>query len=155
MSITYQRETMAEALDDMRPLFPDHWKELALNQQSIKLSPDIGRYLEMERKGGLHLFTAREDGKLIGYYVSVMQTHPHYSESLMDVSDMFYLLPAHRKGWTGVGLFAALENDLRPRGVEVMMTVIKPSHNIGPMLEYLGWNLAGYVYSKCLKESGA
>ena len=73
MSITYQRETMAEALDDMRPLFPDHWKELALNQQSIKLSPDIGRYLEMERKGGLHLFTAREDGKLIGYYVSVMQ----------------------------------------------------------------------------------
>lgn len=152
MRVSYQRETLGTALPDMEPLFPAHWEELALNRDRIKLAPDVDRYRTMEKFGTLHLFTARVDDKLVGYYVSAVGPHPHYRDDVVAVSDMFYICSEYRKGYVGIGLFRAMEADVRRLGASLVLGIIKPSHDIGPMLKYLGWELAGYVYSKCLKS---
>lgn len=152
MKLEFKREKLRDILGEMQPLFEGHWKELAHFQQKIRLDPDVSRYIASELDGKLHLLTARADGKLVGYYLSMLDRHPHYKNDLMCVSDMFYIEPEYRLGSVGIEMFDALEREMRRLGVKVMMTVLKPSNDISPMLERLGWFEAGYIYSKYIGD---
>ena len=78
----YQQEFLATVKDDIRPLIQKHWEDIALNKDKIKLNPDWDAYHDLEQKGMLKAFTAREGDKLVGYFVVVVQRNLHYKDHL-------------------------------------------------------------------------
>jgi hypothetical protein len=49
--LTAQIESLSELLEDLKPFFPMHWEELALNQKQVPLDPQYEVYLAKGRSG--------------------------------------------------------------------------------------------------------
>ena len=80
--IQMKREHWLDVVEELKVLFPEHWREIAIHQDHIKLDVDYPRYEELARKDALHLVTVRADGQIVGYHLSVVSGHPHYASTL-------------------------------------------------------------------------
>ena len=146
----YQQEFLIQVENDIRPLLEEHWKEIATNQQEIKLNPDWDMYHYLEEKGFLKVFTAREEGKLVGYYVAVLSRSLHYKDHLFATNDLIFLRPEYRKGRTGIKLIQFAEKYLKEDGASVLFINTKVHKPFGRLLEYLGYTADEHTYVKCV-----
>lgn len=102
-------ERFYQLAHELPPLFMEHWKELALNQDAIPLDPDWDKYYALDISGALQVLTARlPSGQLVGYVFLVVGCPLHYKSTLFGGVDIFYLDPMVRAGWTGVRLIKEL-----------------------------------------------
>jgi Acetyltransferase (GNAT) family len=147
--IAVQVETWSQMLPEARPLFPLHWKELAVFQDHIKIDLDEAKYNALEQAGILLTLTARKDARLVGYFTWFLMPHPHYRQYLMGMTDMYYVLPEFRRG-AGAKLFIKSEAALRERGVIKAITSCKVEHDHTRLLERLGWILTDFTFCKLL-----
>lgn len=148
--ITYQREEWKSCLSEMERLWPLHWQEVAADKDVIPLEPNYQMYDMIDQTGQLHVVTARCDGNLIGYHVSIVRPHLHYKSSLSSFTDMYFVHPDHRKGMVGVKLFKEAEKSLKQRGVQKMFTGTKLSLDMGRIFERLGWRETERLYTKVI-----
>ncbi len=65
-------------------------------------------YKTYDETGALHVFSAIDEGRLVGFFTFLLPVLPHYSIPLA-VSESFYLAPAHR-GMMGLRLLARAES---------------------------------------------
>lgn len=146
-----QVESWAKCVDEMREIFPLHWKELARFQEEIQMDVDNEKYLALEKAGILLLLTARCGGKLVGYFLGFVMTHAHYKSSgPWGMTDMYFVLPEFRNG-TGLLLFLAFEQALRERGCVQAVTSCKIHEDHTEFLEKLGWTWTDKTFQKHLK----
>lgn len=117
--ITAQVEGFMAARTEMEPLLPLHWEELALYRDKMPLDVDWGRYAAWEEGGSLLFVTLRDDGRLVGYFVGVVGTSPHYQGTLMCKMDVVYLVPEHRGAGSGNLLMETIKRELLRRGVKL------------------------------------
>lgn len=149
--LTFSSENWASFSKDAISIFPIHWEELALDREKIPIGMDLGKYADLERNGVLNVVAVRDDGKLIGYHMALIVTHPHYKDAgLMATTDMFYILPEHRKAGVGAKLIMAAESSLRERGVVKAFIGTKLHQSHEKLLEALGWKPTDMVFSKLL-----
>lgn len=152
VAVELQTETWSDFYKDAQFIFPIHWRELALNQDEIKIDVDLDGYLNMERLGRLLVITARSSGRLVGYFISFLMHHLHYkSTGTMAITDMYYVLPAYRNG-TGMRLFIEWERILRERGVAFAMTSCKLHQDHQVLFEKLGWTFSDKTFVKYLRR---
>lgn len=157
--ITYAVEPWVQARDEMRELWDEHWREVALNQDVIKLDPDIAAYNAFDSAGMLHVLVARSAGKMVGYHVSFVRPHLHYRESLSAIADVYFLRAGNRGPRAALRLFEAVEASLKVRGVQKMFTGTKlhvspdgRSLDNGRLLEHLGHVEAERLYIKVIGD---
>lgn len=148
--ITYQQELLDNVRDEIKVLIAAHWEEIALNKEVIKLNPDWEAYEDLEQSGILKIFTARDNGTLVGYFVVFVSVNIHYKDHLFASNDIIYLSPDYRKGFTGIKLIKFAEKYLKEDGVSVMTINTKVHKPFGPVLKKLGFGLIEEVYSKKL-----
>jgi len=146
----YQQEFLATAYDDIQELLQLHWQEIALNKDVIKLNPDWEQYEAAEKAGALRGFTARENGKLVGYFVVLVSRSMHYKDHLFATNDVIFLHPDHRKGFAGVRLIKFAADCLRSDGVSMLFINTKVHRPFGTVLKRLGFNHVESVFSKRL-----
>lgn len=131
LNITIAEERVTEhLLDDLRVLFAEHWRELALYQDEILLEPEYESYKKMDEAGLLAPFIVRHSTEnwILGYAVYFVRRHIHYRNHIWAVSDLFWIHPDHRNAGIGNALFAFAEQSLRERGCAVIHTTIKKEH---------------------------
>src|SRR5580700_5462094 len=58
--ITYQVEPFDTSFEEAQELLIEHWEEIALNKDKIKLAVDVTRYKELADRGALHIVTVRD-----------------------------------------------------------------------------------------------
>lgn len=150
--ITYMVEPWSSAWPEMEPMWQAHWEQVALNRDKIKLKVDMDAYAEYERQGALHLLVVRDNGKVIGYHLSIIRTHLHYKDSLNAFTDVYYLDKAYQGSTVGVRMFKEVEKTLKARGVEKMFTGTKTSLDRGALFEHLGWTLTEKLYTKWIGD---
>jgi GNAT superfamily N-acetyltransferase len=144
----YQQEFLVQVKDDIRPLLEEHWHEIALNKDKIKLNPDWEMYEHLEDQGHLKIFTAREEDKLAGYFVVVTSYSLHYKDHVFATNDVLFLHPDYRKGRTGIKLIQFAEKCLKQDGVSVLFVNTKVHKPFDILMEFLGFNLIERSYSK-------
>jgi hypothetical protein len=116
-----------------------HWLELCVNREKLKIDLDKERYAQLEKLKMFYLVTARQDAKLVGYLMSFVMPHFHYKSSgEQAVTDMYWMHPDDRHGM-GLKLFLRWERDMRARGVTMMITSCKIAHDQTPFLKALDW----------------
>jgi hypothetical protein len=170
-SVTFNRETRAATIDEMRPLFTKHWEEIALNRQKIKLDPNDRLYEQAEAQGVLRVYTVRDLGALVGYAVFFVKFHPHYRGVLWASSDIFWVerrlrtnrgifdrmwrkmryffKPQLIRATVGARFFDFIESQMRQEGVAVIHYTTKSDHPAaGRVLRYLGYAHIENGYSK-------
>ena len=152
MPITYQQESIATCVEEIKPLLEQHWQEIALNQQMIKLNPDWQAYYNLEECGALKIFTARSEGALVGYFVVICRKHLHYIDHVFAFNDILYLHKDYRKGLTGAKLMKFAEKYLKEDGVSVVVVNTKKHKPFDSLLEWLGYNHIENIYSKTLRD---
>ncbi len=148
--ITYQQESLVTVKADIIPLLEKHWEEVALNKEKIKLNPDWDAYANLEDAGVLKIFTAREAGKLVGYFVVFVKSHIHYKDHLFCYNDVIFVDEEYRKGFTSPRLIKFAEKCLKADGVEVMIVNTKMHKPFDSLLVWLGYKHIENLYSKVL-----
>lgn len=135
-------EAWADFYRDGKEIFPQHWRELAVNQDKIVMDIDEPRYAGMEKMNLLYLLSARVSGRMVGYLMAFVMPHFHYkSAGCMSFTDMYYTLPQYRNG-TGLKLALRWEKDMRERGVCQLITSTKRHQDHTRF-----WELLGFVWT--------
>lgn len=148
--IRFSIERWAEFYPDVQAIFPQHWRELALDQNEIPIDIDAEKYAGLDAAGVLLIVAARNEGKLVGYHLSFLMPHPHYKSSgPMGMTDMYYVLPEFRNG-AGFRLFAFWERELRKRGVKRAITSTKVHQDHSALFKALGWKHSDNTFVKLL-----
>lgn len=147
-----QMERIADVKEEIEPLLEKHWEEIAVNQDKIKLNVDWDSYFRLEESGDIGLYTARYKGDLVGYFAVISQYHIHYQDHIYAVSDVVFVHPDHRKTKLGYRLFKFAEDDLKERGVSVLVVNTKVHKPFDPLMESMEFDLIERTYSKYLGE---
>lgn len=147
----YQQEFLEQVEKDILVLIDLHYKEIALNQSKVKLNPDWALYAALEAEGKLKIFTARDAGVLVGYFVVVVGVNMHYKDHLFACNDIIYLHKDYRRGFAGVKLIKFAKACLTEDGVSVLTINTKVHQPFDKLLERLGFNLIERVYSSYLQ----
>lgn len=146
----YAVERWRDLKREMLPLLVRHWREVALNHADVPLDIDEKRYADLDEAGGLHILTARRDGLLIGYHVTIVSTHLHYASTLHGITDVYWIAPECRHGVTAMRLLQAVERALKALGVRKLFTATKLHMDQGPLFERLGYKPVERVYAKLI-----
>lgn len=153
---TFQRERVFEVWDEAERLFALHYEELTFGKGVIRLAPDRRRYEKLDADNSLEVYTAREDGKLVGYAAFFVMPHPHYMHNLYAMNDVFYLDPEKRTDpWLGFRFLkyidAHLTGDDQIVPIDAIKWHVKVFRDFGPMLRRLGYEPEETIWSKVRK----
>ena len=146
--LKYQQEFLRKIRHELYQLFLAHWREIALNKDKIRLNPDWDAYFQLEAEGRLDIFTARDDGVLVGYVFVLKTRHLHYKDHLMAMTDLVYLHPDHRKGWNAKRLFQFAEDCMKEDGVSTFTIGMKHHKPFSAILDRMGYSPQDVTYSK-------
>ena len=150
--ITYQKELLEDIKEELYPLLFEHYEEIAAYKDKIELAPDWEKYFNLEGSGILKIYTMRDSGKLVGYYICLVLPNLHYSKDLYSVNDIVLIQPEYRNQKNGINLFMYVENQMRMLGVSVMTMHMKTKLPFDALCEGLGWDYMERQYTKCIKE---
>lgn len=140
MTITMQVEKMTTCLDDIKPLFHDHWLEIAGNKDTIPLDPDFDRYQILEDQEMLRIFTVRDEGKLVGYFISFIAPNLHYKTTIYALNDVLYVDPDYRAGTVAYRMFNGAMKDLKDNcNVDMLVIHMKVKFEFRKLLKSLGF----------------
>jgi len=140
-------------LTEAADLITEHWEELALNKDKIRLCPDVVKYKQLQDLNILHNVVVYKDDEIVGYSVLLVQPHLHYANDVYASVDVIYVSKNHRQSSVGARLLVTTEDYAKSIGVAVIMHHAKP---YVPMiirpLEKLGYTLYEQIYGKYLGE---
>lgn len=140
--------TVAEIRERGRPLLRAHWEEIARNKGLMVLAPDWDRYAAIEASGTLFVLGAYDDaGELVGYSVTFVDTHLHYSGLVCATNDVLFVAPEHRGG-LGRQLMAETEREATARGARLLLWHAKQGTALDALLPRLGYAVQDIIYSK-------
>ena len=150
--LTFQVEKWSNALPELRPLFALLWDDVAVDKDRFTAKCGEEKYAALEALGMLHLVTMRDNGILAGFFLVFLTPNAHYADAgLIAFTDMYYTLPAYRRGNLGMKLFAFAERTWREKGVVKAYTSHKLHRDRSAFMKALGWTPTDMVYSKCLQ----
>jgi GNAT superfamily N-acetyltransferase len=144
--LTFGTEAYSDAIEEMRLMYAAHWAEVGIGN----LAPDYARYLDLEAAGLLHVVTARDAGALVGYHVLVVTRSLHDRAELCAITDIVYLKPAYRQGFTGFQFLKYACESLKAVGVTRVSTMSRKRRFFGKVLERLGFDELEVIYMKGL-----
>lgn len=140
-------ETFAGFLEELKPILPSHYEELALEKDKVPLDPQYEVYLQKEKQGEVIVVTLRETNKLIGYFIGFVAPGLHYKTCLTCHMDIFYVVKEWRGHGAGFILFRAVEEELKRRKVQRMYVGSKLHNDCSFLFEKLGYKLIENTYS--------
>ena len=148
--LTFQTEAWPDVVEEMKPLFAEHWREIGVDHELCPMDMDYEMYDKYHEIGYLKITTVRSWGKIVGYCMALVCPHLHYKSTLFALGDLYYLDPEHRKGAAGMRLFIEHEKNMRALGAKKMTTITKRHADRTSMFEKLGWKAQETVFTKVL-----
>ncbi|QDP54904.1 MAG: hypothetical protein Unbinned3065contig1002_6 [Prokaryotic dsDNA virus sp.] len=147
----FATESLYDVMGEVAPLLCEHWEQIALDKDTVKLSPDWDVYKFMQDHDKLHITTVRQEGELVGYVVYLISRSLHYVDEVFAEGDLFWLSPQHRKGSAGLKMFKHAEAALRGKGVTKVINKVKLHFDVGKIFERMGYQPIERVYAKGLR----
>lgn len=156
MNITYQKEKLFDVKDEVADILKQHWEEVSINKDVIQLDPNWELYKLLEDNGNISITTARDNGKIIGYFGYIITPSLHHRSIKVADGDLFYIHIDYRKSTIAIKLLALSEKYLLEAGVNIIFNKTKDYiHNVhgvssGSLFKRAGYDKIENVYSKLL-----
>ena len=148
--IIFAIESIDSIKDEIMDLARIHQEttEWELNKDS-ELDPDWDRYALLENNNSLIIFTARLDGKLIGYNIFFLSMSLHYKTQYVATQNLIFIHPDNR----GFGKYFIFYSDekLKEIGVKKIFYILKAANDWSEkLLKPLGYTLMDKIYGRKL-----
>jgi hypothetical protein len=147
----YAIENLAKVRREIEPLLKQHYDEIALNKDIIKMNPDWEAYARLDAVNALRIYTARRNDKLLGYFVVIVSKSLHYRDHLFANNDVIFLTKPARKGLTGIKLIKYAIESLAAEGITKLHINTKAHQPFDAILERLNFEEIERVYSLVLR----
>ena len=148
MGITYQEEFISYARHEVEPLAELEWEESG--HPDCTLVIDWAAYFKMEEEGKIKFFTARAEGKLVGYFVVIIGSTLTTMGELVAAYDSVYVHKDYRKSTVGKRMFDYVEKCIKEDGISRAVASSSSKNPIGNFLTRLGYNEIETKYEKVL-----
>lgn len=133
---------------ELIPMFDEHYRELTLNKEHVKLKPRWDVYHLLQKSGNFVALLARDDeDRIVGYSAFFVDRHMHYADIVFALNDVFYLHPDIREGATALRFvrftekfFADFMAEKYPGLHYKVVYHYKAANNFGPILHRLGYS---------------
>jgi len=146
--MTFQIESYYDVIDELKPMLAEHYKEVAMYQDKIKLAPDYEAYEQLQDAGMLYILTWRDEDKLKGYNIFFMRHHPHYENTNYAANDVVYIDPESRHTLGTVEFFQWCEAYLNDAGADVITYHMKVMKSFHALMTGLDMDHAEHIYTK-------
>ena len=146
--LAFRQESFTALRPELEPLFERHWREVALNQDTVPLDPDWDSYAVMEAAGLYSMTTARAGIMLVGYVGLIVSRALHYRTLLCAEPDLLWLAPEHRAGTAGLRLLKAAESAVIALGVKRIGGRCKLHRDLDALFDRAGYQPIERVYAK-------
>jgi hypothetical protein len=145
----YSREiAQHDLIDELMPLFRDHWKEMAYALPEFQFEVDVDRYILAEAAGMLRLYIARgEDKAIAGYAVVFVQPSFHLVRDkqflkrgpgrISEATQVAIYLRSDHRG-SGAKFVEAYQAMLQEEGIEMLYHHAQIGGPMEAILEFLG-----------------
>lgn len=149
--IRFQIDSVKDIQLEVEDVLEDAWKETVDYKELLSYEDnniDWEFYVGLEDSGTLHVATARDNGKLVGYNFLLIAEHPHY-KVLHAISDMIWIKDSYRGQGLGTKLISFSERYLKHIGGGIMVynfKVGKPQ----PNMEGVGYQHTENVFTKVI-----
>jgi GNAT superfamily N-acetyltransferase len=144
-------EELNKILEEMRPLHKAHWDEKEEEPGRPAFHPDYDTFIRYELAGRALVFTAREEGRLIGNFSLYLQPSMH-TQALLATEDTLYLVPEARKGRTAARLIGFAEQAMKKLGVTEISVSVKIDNKHGRYFQMLGYGHVSNGLTKLLES---
>ncbi len=147
-TIRYGLEPIDGLWEELEPLTRQHYDEIE-HFKVAPLEPHREAYAFMQSIGCLRVFTARADGRLIGYAFFVIPHDLHCRSRIVAHDNAVFVTREHRRGVTGLKLLKYAHSMLKAEGVQVIQHCVKRAHpKLGKILETMGFEPIETIYGK-------
>jgi GNAT superfamily N-acetyltransferase len=150
MTVKFASEKISDPLlAEVMPLLKAHFDEIDKGRPEVeRFNPDVEMYKALDAKGVTLIYSARDDGKLVGYCILLRsQSHQHKGLEVAH-GDVYFVLPKHRYKFIGLGLLGFALADIDKRGIRVVRMSTSERCDTGPLLRYLGFEATGTIYTR-------
>lgn len=148
-AISYARENVDTVETDVIPLMILH--DTAVSDditQEWPLEIDIETYKKIEIAGMLRVFTARIDGKLVGYCVYMVMPSIFRKSLVISHENALYVRPENRNSGLALRLKAYAEKQLEIESAMVMYHVPASSPALGTILQRTGYKKYSETFAR-------
>lgn len=146
--VEFCQECLGDVRGEIEPLLREHKSEVDHTDRPV--NPDWETYESLEDLGLLKIFTARESGTLVGYFVAILSPDLHSKGYYNCVDDLFFISHPYRKGLTGYKLVKFVEDCLKADGVDRLYIKTTTKNKIDPFMVKLGYIEIETVWGKVL-----
>ena len=151
--LTLQSEPLFMVLDEVQPLLEQHYEELCRDKDRVLLAPMWEKYAALEAAGCFVVYTARDEGELIGYAAFFIQPSLHHADLTVVLNDLVFIHPDHR-GSAGPRMIKFAEKqiaELKHAGTALQIVwSAKPGTLLESLLPKLGYQSEAVMFGKLL-----
>lgn len=135
--ITYQVESITAKLDEFLELARKNGTEI----YGENYNPDIASIVDLDRSHLIEYVTVRDEGKLVGYAVFLINMHPHMQDKAAAECTCMYILPEYRR------LFPVLLREIKKFLSQYQHIDICIPTRLAKVMERAGFELTQYRYT--------
>ena len=146
--VEIKQEFITQIQDEITPLLQEDWEEIG--EDHLPLNPDFESYGDLEANDLLKIFTARIEGKLVGYFVVIYVPSLQSKGKFLAINDTIFVSKAHRRKMIGPRLFRFAEKCVKQDGLDRLYVAITEKNDIGDNLKRMGYNKIESRYEKVL-----
>lgn len=147
--IVFAEERLVDAWPELNALALAHWQETEMYRHGEGFNPQIERYIQYNDMGYYHLYTVREDGRLIGDAGVYIMPSMHTGKLIAN-EDTWFLVPEARKGRNAIRFYKFIEDEVKKLGAVEFSVTTKLTNQVGRLVEYLGYTHVANHHSKRL-----
>ncbi len=137
-----------ENIKEMWELFVLHREELATYKHIMKVNPDVAMYKILEDTGKIFTLALYDENKIVGYSVTLVFTHMHYSDTIHAQNDLIFVHPDYRRGRHGIKLIAETERIAKERGAKFIIFHGKEGTKFCELMPKMGYTVHDIVFTK-------
>lgn len=135
----FAQELLCECVKEVMPLLQMHHAEVMPHGEAIPLDPDWDCYALLERLGRFVVFTARDDGRLVGYAAFHLMPHLQSRQFLRAVNEVIFVAPEHRRGMLALSFVKHCHDRLTAAGARHIAYESPLTSNLAPILHRIGY----------------
>ena len=146
--MVYQEENYKDVIKELDKILPQFFKEVDIYPEEPE--PDINHEL-LSSINSLQVITARDDDKLVGFHIAIIENDIFYKTLLTSAVLFYYMLPESRGNGNGTKLFEYAEKIYRDKGVKRVFMSRKIYINNENMFDSLGYTHIESNYTKAIQ----
>ena len=148
--IVFACEPVAQVWNEAIALARVHWEGTKGYRRHEPFNPSFSRYNTASEQGYFFVFTARDEGRLVGYF-GIYVTPSMHSQLLTATEDTFFIHPEYREGFTAIRFIKHVERELAKAGVhEILFSCESDNVVANKLLTFLKYEPAIQQYRKRL-----